>query len=126
MLDIRTFSRNLKSLLYQKQLSQKQLAKAIGITEAAVSRYTAGARYPTIEILAELADFFDVTIDDLVGFESASLYERLPTDISILCQCYKTVSNEDRKVIWALLDRYLTPEQRLIINSIQKSANNAV
>lgn len=126
MLDIRTFSRNLKSLLYKKQLSQKQLATAINITEAAVSRYTSGARYPTIEILAAMAEFFGVTIEELVGFESTSIYDRLPADISILCKCYKTVSREDRKVIWTLLDRYMTPEQRLIINSIQKSESSAV
>ena len=95
MLDIHTFAINLRNLLYKKQLSQKQLAKAIGITEAAVSRYTAGARYPTIEILASMADFFGVTIEELIGFESTSIYDRLPADISILCKCYKAVSNEE-------------------------------
>ena len=33
--------------------------------------------------------------------------------------CYTKASEADRKVIWSLLDRYMTLEQRILVQSIQ-------
>ena len=55
------------------------------------------------------------------GADSADLpaVGRTPPDVSILVACYEKASIADRQVLWSLLDRYMTPEQRVIITSMQ-------
>lgn len=48
-------------------MTQKALASAIQISEIAIQRYEYGTRKPTIDILIALADYFDVSLDYLVG-----------------------------------------------------------
>lgn len=61
------FSINLKSLRQSKNLTQKQLATEINASERGIQNYEAGVRKPTYDILIALADYFDVSIDYLVG-----------------------------------------------------------
>jgi len=63
-----TFSDRLKELRSSKKLSQLDLAKEIGVSQRAVSYYELGEEdIPTLEVLIKIADFFDVTLDYLVG-----------------------------------------------------------
>jgi transcriptional regulator with XRE-family HTH domain len=48
-------------------LSQVNLAKAVGITWRAYQRYEAGERMPTIPILIAIADYYGVSTDYLLG-----------------------------------------------------------
>ncbi len=61
------FSTHLKSLRQSKNLTQKQLATEINASERGIQNYEAGVRKPTYDILISLADYFDVSIDYLVG-----------------------------------------------------------
>ena len=47
--------------------TQKQVAEETGITAAAICNYENGDRVPTLQTLAQLADFYDASIDYLVG-----------------------------------------------------------
>ena len=60
-------SKRLKDLRYDRQLKQSDVADAIGYTYQAISNYEFGKRTPGIPELILLADFFDVSIDYLVG-----------------------------------------------------------
>lgn len=60
-------SDNLKRLRKQRELTQEDLANFIGVSFQAVSKWECGDGYPDITILPALANFFDVTIDELVG-----------------------------------------------------------
>ena len=61
------FSDRLKSLRTQKQLKQSELAEIIGVRNTAVSMMESGERGPSVEVLCALADYFDVSLDYLVG-----------------------------------------------------------
>lgn len=61
------FSSRLKSIRTSKKLTQKQLANFLGITENAYQNYEYGKREPDIAGLITLADYFDVSLDYLVG-----------------------------------------------------------
>lgn len=50
-----------------KGISQRALANVLGISDAAITMMEKGKRYPSFEILIALADYFDVSIDYLVG-----------------------------------------------------------
>ena len=49
------------------KITQKQAAKAAGVTEAMYQFYEYGKSEPTASVLIALADYFDVSIDYLVG-----------------------------------------------------------
>lgn len=57
----------LKQLRKNKGVSQKIVAKAIGISLSAYSNYEQGIREPSNEILIKICKYFDVTSDYLLG-----------------------------------------------------------
>ncbi|TQI66756.1 XRE family transcriptional regulator [Clostridium sp. KNHs216] len=57
----------LKTLRKQKKISQKKLAEDLHVTQATVSRWETGDMLPTIDILNEIADYFGVSVDYLLG-----------------------------------------------------------
>ena len=57
----------LRELREQKGVTQKEVANAVGCTPTVYSRYERGVRQPDIDMLCCLADYFDVTLDVLVG-----------------------------------------------------------
>jgi len=72
---------NLKDLRVKRNLTQQQVADAIGCSVIVYSRYERETRQPSIDMLIKLSDLFGVTIDYLVGKEQVedgtlSAYER--------------------------------------------------
>lgn len=61
------FGKHLKTLRTSKCITQKQLASLTGTSERGIQNYEANLRKPTYEILISLADYFDVSLDYLVG-----------------------------------------------------------
>lgn len=57
----------LKSCRKSKGVTQKQVAEYLNMTERGYQNYELGRGEPNIENLIRLADFFDVSIDYLVG-----------------------------------------------------------
>ena len=60
------FSDRVKELRKTKNMTQRQMADALGITERSYQRYEA-ENNPNNETLIKLADFFDVSTDYLLG-----------------------------------------------------------
>lgn len=60
---------NLIMLRHKKKKTQGEVADFIGVTKASVSKWENGQSMPDIMILPQLAAFFDVTIDELMGYE---------------------------------------------------------
>jgi transcriptional regulator with XRE-family HTH domain len=61
------FGKQLKDLRNQKGLKQTDMAALLGITVRAYQNYELEAREPSLSVLIALADFFDVSLDYLVG-----------------------------------------------------------
>ena len=62
-----TFGNRLKSLRQLNNLTQKQMASKFKITERAYQRYEGDQSTPHYNTLIALADFFNVSLDYLVG-----------------------------------------------------------
>ena len=120
MYDKNTFANSLKSLLEKRGITQRSLAKKLKTTEATVSRYTSGNRTPNVETAVAIAEILGVSMDQLVGYEPPAA-PRPPPDINILISCYSKASAPDRNVVWSLMDRYMTAEQHLVIETLQKA-----
>lgn len=58
----------LRELREQKGVTQKEVATAVGCTSTVYSRYERGVREPDISTLCSLADYFEVSTDDLIGY----------------------------------------------------------
>jgi len=62
-----SFSERLKELRSSRNLTQKQIYEAVGLSPLGYQRYEYGAREPAYQKLIALADYFNVSLDYLVG-----------------------------------------------------------
>lgn len=62
-------SENILRMRREKKITQDQLAEFVGVTKASVSKWETGQSMPDILLLPQLAAFFDVTVDELLGYE---------------------------------------------------------
>ena len=60
---------NIKNLRKKNVLTQEQLAEALGVTVGAVYKWEAGLSMPELRLIMELADFFEISVDVLLGYE---------------------------------------------------------
>lgn len=60
---------NLIRLRHEKKLTQDEIASFVGVTKAAVSKWENKQSMPDITILPSLATLFDISIDELIGYE---------------------------------------------------------
>jgi len=63
------FANVLKDLRTEKELSQKQLSQKVNISQSTIARWELSQTEPTASALIILADFFNVTIEQLLGLE---------------------------------------------------------
>ena len=61
------FVEKLKELRVEKSLSQRKLGEILGVCNQAVSFWETGSREPDLDAIIKIADFFDVSIDFLLG-----------------------------------------------------------
>ena len=64
------FSENLVQLRKLNDMTQEDLAEAVGVTRQAIAKWESGESVPDLEKSRILADTFGVTIDDLIKHES--------------------------------------------------------
>ena len=62
-----TFANRLKILRSNKKLTQKEFAKILDINERSYQNYEINASTPNFKLLLFIADYFDVSLDYLVG-----------------------------------------------------------
>lgn len=53
----------------KQKVTQEELACFLGVSKAAVSKWETETAYPDILMLPKLASFFDITIDELLGYD---------------------------------------------------------
>ena len=61
----------------EKKITQENLADFIGVTKASVSKWETGQSIPDVVILPKLAAFFDVTVDELIGYRASLSKEQI-------------------------------------------------
>lgn len=60
---------NISKLRKEHSMTQEQLAEALGVIFASVSKWERGVATPELNLIAEMADLFGVSFDALVGYE---------------------------------------------------------
>ena len=78
-------SENIKNLRKAHSLTQEQMAEALGVTVGAVYKWEAGLSMPEIKLIMEIADFFEISVDTLLGYEQQN--GNVENRIQRICQC---------------------------------------
>ncbi len=70
---------NIRMLRKERGLTQEQLSEAMGVTVGTVSKWETGSCIPDVSLMMELAEFFETSVDVLLGYEqqSTALEDRL-------------------------------------------------
>lgn len=65
-------AQNIRKMRKQRDMMQEQLAEALGVSIAAVSKWERGVAMPDLSYIVEMADLFGVSMDVLVGYQVQS------------------------------------------------------
>lgn len=66
-----TFGGRLRTLRSRKKMTQKELGERFQLSESAIGMYERDQREPSLLLVRELADFFAVSIDYLMGRDNS-------------------------------------------------------
>lgn len=61
------FNEKLQELRKQKGLTQEELAQVLFVSRAAISKWESGRGYPNIDSLKAIANYFTITVDELLS-----------------------------------------------------------
>ena len=91
----------LKELRKEQGLKRSELASATGIHQSTLANYENGTREAPYETLILLADFFKVSLDELLGREatpfSANDQPQQSIDEKELLKKYRSLSDKDKE-----------------------------
>ena len=84
----------------RKNLTQVDLSQALNISQATLSAYETGRFEPDIATLLRLADFFSVSIDNIIGrsIEETGEPPHLTPDETQLLAAYRAATNAAREI----------------------------
>jgi transcriptional regulator with XRE-family HTH domain len=105
----------IKELRNEKGITQADLAKILKISDRAVGYYENGDREPDYTTLLKIAEYFDVSIDYLLGRvdvrkEAASASE--DADFMNFYHGYKDLDDEDKDVLKATLEAFVRAKKK--------------
>ena len=97
-----TFGEKFKQTLEQRNISQKQFAIRMRISESAVSDYVNYRRLPNILLVREFAKALDVSVDFLLDYESENV--ALSPEENEIIKKFRSLTSEQQKMIKYLID----------------------
>lgn len=62
------FGDNLRDILKEQNMSRRELAQVLGLSEATISNYINKKQMPTMEVIANMAYELSMSIDELIDF----------------------------------------------------------
>lgn len=104
--------KNLKFLRNQKNLSQQKLAEYLHVSQQSIYKYEHNITSPDIETLINMADFFDTSVDYIIGHSDIShkIEPTIKTDLNddelILIENYRKLTKNQKKITQMLIDEY--------------------
>ena len=119
------FSQRLKETIISRGVSQKWVADRANTTEATISRYIKEVNSPAIlVILSDIAKALNVSTDYLLGITNIPTTKAsLTQEEKILLSCFTNMTDSDRYVLWALLDKYMTAQQKQSLTEMNSNGN---
>lgn len=113
----------LKELRNKTGITQKEMAKVLNVAHTTYNGYELGKISPDVKMLIKLADYFNVSIDELVGRETENLNLKFvdETKKEIIKEILKLDTNLTNQVNAFLQGMKLAEEERELIREYLRS-----
>jgi transcriptional regulator with XRE-family HTH domain len=98
-----TFGKRLTEVRKDKKMSQDEVGKLVGVHGAVIGRYEREEVKPSIEVVIQLAEALEVSLDYLVGSTDILLDKNIVAKILDI----QKLKENDRQHVFALLDAFL-------------------
>ena len=66
---------NISALRKKKRITQEELANELGVSAQAVSKWENNSSCPDVSLLTQIADYFNVSVDDLLRAEEGDIVD---------------------------------------------------
>lgn len=104
-IDYTIFQNRLRELIDSHGKLAQEVAEETGISKISISRYLNNHREPELRCVAALAQYFNVSIDWILGF-SNDKFDFLTPEAKEIVHLFSLASPDDRRVIEAVLGKY--------------------
>ena len=95
----------LKSLRKEKELTQEQTAEIFGVSRRTVTRWETGTNMPDLDVLVEIADYYDVDLREI--FDGERKNERMDKNLEETVKQVAEYSNFEKDKIKKVVQIYL-------------------
>ena len=112
-----TLGNNIRFLREENNLTQVALAEILNVGNVAVSQYESGTRVPSDDVKIRIADYFNVSLDYLLGRSQSStdykktkaetLDEEFPEGVSLLYKANKILSSDQKDMMLRMIEAAL-------------------
>ena len=104
-----TFATRLLALRKSKGLSQADIANAIGVHFAQISRYEREGSFPNAEALTKLANVLDTTTDYLINGSTTDTVLNAGLDKELISRFkeIQSLEKEEKKIVLSLFDAFI-------------------
>ncbi len=139
---------NIRKRRREANMTQEELGDAIGVSYQAISRWENGSTYPDIELLPTLANYFSITVDELIGCgsnekqkQAEELIEQLSAEskkedpnprriISLIRELRRDHLDDIDSRFWYIMQKFYTlegvlPELRLTMETVLDRGGNS-
>ncbi|MCT4544594.1 MAG: helix-turn-helix domain-containing protein [Vallitalea sp.] len=106
-----SFGERLKKLREERGIYQRDLATYIGVTPTTISYYESNTKKPKMDKLNKIADFFGVTIDYLLGEETANEIDEFPEGMQLIRRAAKELSPKGKAKLARFIKTFLDEEE---------------
>ena len=95
--------KNVKEFRLEKGLTQKELAEKIGVTQGTIHFWEQGINEPTSGYLVKLADFFNISIDELLSYEKKDKTHTMPPKLEKLMRTFNTLTESQQDLALSII-----------------------
>lgn len=112
------YGNRLKELRKEQNITQSNLAKILNVTQDSISLWEKNKRVPDTQYIVQLADYFNVSADYLLGRSDDFGSVNVPSDVELSSEeqyaldMFRDLSNSNRKIILNSLYVLLDPSKK--------------
>lgn len=96
------FATKLAEYLRNSGMTQRQLAEAAGVTEAAMSKYLSGERTPRAVTVGAIAKALGIPVAALFG-ESPAKEESVPSAIAVIARNAGSLTDDQKRILFDII-----------------------
>lgn len=105
-----TFQNTFKSLRISSGLTQQELGDRLSVSQSTITMWENGKRQPDIETLEEIADFFNVDMNYLIGIseKTTRIIDQNQHDLLVL---YDQLNDEGQQIVIHTIEGLIASKQ---------------